>query len=173
MITTTPSLILRKFSREDTAKAFFLSRESGMQKWIPDQVYEDEENARTVLRYLTDKFDEPGDPRLDAFVAAVCLQETSELIGHVGLSPYQGEVEIGYAIEERHQGRGFATEAVDAMCAFGLERFGLSRILGIVHKENVASCRVLERAGFALVNEELRNVNQREGLVRTYERTRR
>ncbi|MBI4510840.1 MAG: GNAT family N-acetyltransferase [Deltaproteobacteria bacterium] len=172
MMIRTPSLLLRRFSVEDVAKVFLMSREPGLQEWIPDQVYEDEQQAAKVLRYLIEKYEDPGDPRLAALVVGICLQATSELIGHVGLSPLQGEVEIGYAIEASHQGRGFASEAVAAMCAFGLEGLGLARILGIVHKDNIASCRVLEKAGLVLVREEAGTLHGRGGFVRRYEKAR-
>jgi ribosomal-protein-alanine N-acetyltransferase len=168
----TPSLILRRFSVADAASVFEMSGEAGMREWIPDQAYENENVARTVLQHLIDCYEIPGDPRRGPFVLGICLRATSALVGHVGLSPLRGDVEIGYAVEERRQGHGLATEAVSLMCEFGFARFELPRILGVVHTDNAGSCRVLEKAGFTLVNEEAGILNGKTGLLRTYERTR-
>jgi ribosomal-protein-alanine N-acetyltransferase len=164
----TPALLLRYFVPEDAPKVFRMSRESGMKTWIPDQVYADEQTAREVLDYLIVQYRSPKAPVQAPYVLGICLREPVELIGHVGLSPLNGQVEIGYAVEEKHQGHGLASAAVTAMSEWGLQYFGLSHILGIVHHDNAASCRVLERAGFALVDETARQLHGRDGLVRTY-----
>jgi ribosomal-protein-alanine N-acetyltransferase len=45
-------------------------------------------------------------------------------------------------------GRGLATEAAQAAVQFAFETAGLTRLIGFVIPENVASRRVLERVGF-------------------------
>jgi len=194
--TTTPpiashSIVLRHFAPEDAPKAYAMSQELGLRTWLPDQVYESEAGALDVLRYLIDACRDPGSPARGPYVLAVCAGSSMELIGHVGLSPVGGEaldrlglvghvhgndreseVEVGYAIEERHQGKGFASEAVGTMVNWALERFDLPRVLGIVATDNVASCRVLEHAGFALVRETRNRMHGRFGLIRIYQRAR-
>jgi RimJ/RimL family protein N-acetyltransferase len=54
------------------------------------------------------------------------------------------------------------------MARWALPAFGLARILGIVADENLASCRVLEGAGFALVERGTGTMHGRQRLVRTY-----
>jgi RimJ/RimL family protein N-acetyltransferase len=88
----------------------------------------------------------------------------------VGLSPLDGEIEIGYAIEEGRQGHGFATEAVRAMSEWALQRFALPRVLAIVAADNAGSCNVLQNAGFQLAEESIRCIHGRSRLVLTYEK---
>jgi len=164
--------MLRQFGEDDASKVFAMSREAGMNEWLPDQVYKNEADALSVIRFLEGNYSNPRDPAKAPFVLGVCLRESGELIGHVGLSPCSGEVEIGYAIEEKYQGRGYASEAVAAMAEYGLKSFGLSKILGIVHKENSAYCRVLEKAGFFLRDEKEGGLNGKHGIIRKYERAR-
>lgn len=164
----TPALALRYFAPEDAPKVFRMSRESGMKTWIPDQVYPDEQTARGVLDHLIAQYRNPQAPVQAPYVLGICLREPAALIGHVGLSPLAGGVEIGYAIEDSHQGRGLASAAVSAMSDWGLRYFGLTQILGIVHQANVASCKVLEHAGFILAAETAGQLHGRDGLVRTY-----
>ena len=151
---TTARLRLRPFTLDDVPKVFVMSGEEGISRWIPDQVYEDESEAAEVVRALMARTAKAPDPRAQRYVLGVEQTETRSLIGHVGLSPARGSVEIGYAIEQRLQGKGFATEAVTAMSGWALGELGLPEVLGIVAADNKDSCRVLEKAGFVRIGEE-------------------
>lgn len=80
----------------------------------------------------------------------IVLKNTSEFVGQCGLFPAEGkgpEIEIAYHFKKASWGKGYATEAATAVLAHALGQIGLDRIIGIVMPENVASCRVLEKAG--------------------------
>ena len=153
----TGRLILRPFTLKDTGKVFIMSIEDDMKKWIPDQVYADENEAREILGFLINCYTE-ADPTNKPFVLGIELKSTGELIGHAGLSPLNhGEVEIGYAVEEKYQGKGYATEAVRALSEYGLKHFGFKSVTGVVDSMNTASLKVLEKTGYRFVREEVRN----------------
>ena len=164
----TPSLILREFVIEDVPTVFQMSLESGMRRWIPDQVHRSEDHTTEVLEYLIEKYNDLESPAWEPCVLGICVRITGELIGHVGLSPLRNQVEIGYAIKERRQRYGYATEAVSAMTQWGHDNFGLPAVLGVVASANVGSCRVLEKSGFLLANEETGVLHGWQGLIRTY-----
>lgn len=65
-----------------------------------------------------------------------------------GLGP-DGSVEIGYGIEEKYQGQGFASEAVSAVVDWALDQPGIRRVEAETEPDNRASQRVLEKCGFA------------------------
>jgi ribosomal-protein-alanine N-acetyltransferase len=73
------------------------------------------------------------------------------LVGRCGLLPQslQGrrEVEMAYLLARSHWGRGLATEAALALRDHALGRLGLRRLVSIVHRDNLASRRVAEKAG--------------------------
>lgn len=168
---TTASLILRRFAPADVAGVFAMSQEPGMRAWLPDQVYADEREAADVLRHLIAQYDNPGAPRSAPLVLGVCLRATGELVGHAGLSPAGDDVELGYAIADAHRGKGLATEAAAAMTRWGIETFALPHVVAIVASDNAASCRVLEKAGFALRAEVSRPLHGVTRPVRTYRAT--
>ena len=138
-------MLLRSFVLADVPSVFAMSQELGMRRFIPDQVYRDEAHAEQVVRTLIDLALERS-PQTKPYVLAV--EHAGQLVGHVGLSPARGSVEIGYAIAETQQGRGLATEAVVAMTERGLVDFCLPEVLGIVDEANASSRRVLEKAGY-------------------------
>ena len=55
-------------------------------------------------------------------------------------------IELGYVIAPAYQGKGFATEAVQA-CIDELFRMGFSQVKAGYFEENIASCRVMQKCG--------------------------
>jgi RimJ/RimL family protein N-acetyltransferase len=73
-------------------------------------------------------------------------------IGGIGFKgqPKDGSVEVGYGLVPSARGNGYAAEAVAALLHIAAER-GLSRVIADTDKDNIASQRTLERAGFKQV----------------------
>lgn len=63
--------------------------------------------------------------------------------------PKTVEVEVGYRLRYGAWGRGYATEGARALLRYGFDELGLHRIVGVTHPDNVASQRVLVKAGLA------------------------
>lgn len=165
---STSRLLLRPFSLGDVPKIFVMASEEGIRRWIPDQVYRDQRHAEQVVSALMAYTARRPDPRIYPYVLGIEDRETGALVGHVGLSPARGSVEIGYAIEQRLQGKGLATEAVTALSNWALAELALPEVLGIVAADNVQSCRVLEKSGFVRSSEEVKNADGRSLLVYRY-----
>jgi RimJ/RimL family protein N-acetyltransferase len=82
---------------------------------------------------------------------AICFK--GKPIGHVMLKQGTGihncRAEMGYAIARKYWRMGFTTEAVTTALKMGFKELqGVKRIEALVLPENVASARVLEKAGF-------------------------
>lgn len=76
-----------------------------------------------------------------------------EFIGGTGLHRIDWTVrrfEVGYWCRTGKQGRGFVTEAVQALTRFAFERLQARRVEVRMDDTNVRSWRVAERAGFPL-----------------------
>jgi len=56
-------------------------------------------------------------------------------------------VEVGYRLLRDAWNQGFATEGATQLVRYGLDDLGLHRIIGITHRDNAASQRVLQKAG--------------------------
>lgn len=83
------------------------------------------------------------------WIFAICLRETDQLIGCIGLHrigdpPIAG---LGYWLGAPFWGRGFATEALRAVIDEGFANFKLRRIEACHFAHNPASGRVMEKAG--------------------------
>lgn len=80
----------------------------------------------------------------------VTLRSGSGSIGFCGLVPAPGGAEIGWRLSRRFWGQGLATEAAQAVIAYGFEVLGLKQILCTVQAANVGSLRVVEKLGMHL-----------------------
>lgn len=58
------------------------------------------------------------------------------------------QAELGYTFASASQGRGLATEAVDAWLTFAFPTFDLRRVTATVDTRNLRSAALLERLGF-------------------------
>jgi RimJ/RimL family protein N-acetyltransferase len=145
----TRSLQLRQFVPGDAAAALILSNEESSRAELPSQVYRDVGHALARLEYFMSQYSTPGDPRHGPYVLAIEHRASSSLIGHVGFSSLDEDVEIGFSIAEKYQRQGLASEAIIAASRWAFEAFALNRILGIASAANIASRRTLERARFA------------------------
>jgi RimJ/RimL family protein N-acetyltransferase len=121
-------------------------------------------NDRRVWRNLRDEFPHPY-TREDATDwirrASGAIPQTAfaivvgELaVGGIGLrlreDVYRRSAEIGYWLGREHWGRGITSEAVQALTEWAFPTFDLCRIFAGVFEWNLASMRVLEKAGFRL-----------------------
>ena len=83
---------------------------------------------------------------------SVEVRDTGELVGFValrGLTPENRHGELDLMIGERSLwGRGYGTDATDAICRFGFEQIGLHRVELWVFAENAGAVRAYEKAGF-------------------------
>ena len=144
----TPSLVLRHFVPEDAPVVMNLNSEATTRRWLPSHVYPDLAQAVTSLAYLISCYSSPGDARLGPYVLGVEHRETAQLLGHVGFSPLEGEVEVSYAIAEGARGRGYATEALAEACIWAVGVFGLRRLIALTASANLPSRHTLDRVGF-------------------------
>lgn len=82
---------------------------------------------------------------------AITRRDSDDLIGIVGLSFRESApAELGYWLSEAHWGQGYASEAARALMA-AAQTAGIATIRARVLAANPASARVLEKAGFTLL----------------------
>lgn len=84
------------------------------------------------------------------FAIAVDDEAVGGIGYHLGEDVERYSAEMGYWLGRVHWGRGIATEAVVTLCRYAIRRHRLTRIFASPYAWNVASARVLEKAGFEL-----------------------
>jgi RimJ/RimL family protein N-acetyltransferase len=133
-------------------------------------IYEAYANDAEVTRYLmwrphrtvTDG-EEPAAHRLAAWEAGeyfcwvIVLRDGGELMGMISIRPNAWRVDLGYVLGRRWWGRGFMTEAARTVVDYALSEREVFRVWAVCDVDNLASARVLEKAGM-----------RREGILRRW-----
>ena len=161
-------MIITEFTPDMAASVSEQSLDEANRRFLPDEVFETEEIAAEVIADLSALYGTTDSP----LVYPVLLKQEAQAakhIGHVEAVPLEeGGWEIGYHIGGAYTGHGYVAEAVRAFVPVMLERLGIDEMCGVCHAENVASCRVLERAGFSLVFDGVGQYQGAEAPVRKY-----
>jgi RimJ/RimL family protein N-acetyltransferase len=79
---------------------------------------------------------------------------TSEFVGWFSFHPTDdtrpGDVALGYRLRRSAWGKGYATEGARALIRQGFTEQGTQRVIATTYQDNLASRRVLEKAGLRL-----------------------
>jgi ribosomal-protein-alanine N-acetyltransferase len=82
----------------------------------------------------------------------VLVDEDGAILGRFNLYDIvDGTAEVGYRVAQRAAGRGVATSGLRGLCRLADEEYGLRTLRATASNENVASQRLLARAGFAAI----------------------
>jgi [ribosomal protein S5]-alanine N-acetyltransferase len=74
----------------------------------------------------------------------------------------ESDIEIGYRLRKTAWGKGYATEGCKALIFKGFSQLGTQRAIAVALAANVASIRVMEKAGLKLKNRFIYEVNGQE-----------
>ncbi len=93
------------------------------------------------------------------------LQDGQVLVGSIFLRPQfeHRRAEIGYWIGQAYWGAGYATEAAQILVDYGFRSLNLNRIYALCFTENLASARVLQKAGLFYEGKMRQDVMKAEG----------
>jgi RimJ/RimL family protein N-acetyltransferase len=147
-------VLLRDFRKEDwQAVHEYASQEvvTWYMPWGPNQV-------KDTKAFVARAMKEANKVNRTVYSLAVELRETECLVGgaHISIEDkFNRKGEIGYVLHPDVWKHGIGTEIAKLLIEFGFNKLALHRIYTTCDPRNVASMRVLEKAGM-----------QREGLLR-------
>ena len=141
----TPRLRLRRLRPADLDDLASMAGDPDQMRFYPRP--KSREEVREWLEWNLGLYEEVG-------FGTWCLESPDgSFLGYAGLRPLtlEGaqEVELAWHLRKAHWGQGLATEAASAAIELGFERFGLSRLVAIIHPDNRSSRRVALRLGMA------------------------
>ena len=141
----TERLVLRHFATEDANFILELLNEPGWKRYIGDRGVNTVDDARNYIETVP-----IASYRKHGFgLYAVGLKVDGSLVGMCGLIKRDTlrDVDIGFALLSRFEGKGFAREAAEATLGYARYELGLDRIVAITTEDNDRSGRLLERVG--------------------------
>lgn len=149
---TSPRLLMRPPVADDLARFYAIFGDPDTQRFNPAGPITTEQRARLALTQRIECWEQHGYGSW-----AIALRERPEwIIGFGGLSwrplGAQRTVNLGYRFDTQVWGSGLATELALASLGYGFKHLQLAEISALVREKNLASCRVLEKAGLSLVD---------------------
>jgi ribosomal-protein-alanine N-acetyltransferase len=145
----TPRLALRPYRLQDVDSLYAILHEPEILRYFPNPAPPAHERVERLISSFLDHWQQ----HRYGWWAVEPLQNPA-LAGWCGLTylPETDEVEVAYLLGHAFWGKGLATEAAEACLKFGFEQVGLERIIAIVHPDNIASQRVVEKNGMTLLD---------------------
>ena len=151
-ILETKRLLLRHQMYEDLDALWALYCNPSITKYIPDAPRSYAEAKEELEWFLNGH---PEHPELGLW--ATVYKENGRFIGRCGLLPWtidgRYEVEVAYTIAEDYWGRGLATEAARGIVEYAFGQLGLSRLICLPDRGNVASMKVATNIGMTFEKE--------------------
>lgn len=141
----TDRTFLRNLAPGDAGDFYALNQDEEVLRYTGDKPFKDLAEARLFLNGY-DQYRRFGVGRL-----SVIFREDNRFIGWCGLkyTEHDDEYDIGFRLLRKYWNQGLASETARACIAYGFERCAIPRIVGRVRTENLASIRVLQKAGLA------------------------
>lgn len=145
---TTERLVLRPFESTRADEVLRLFRDPSVRRFLLDDQLVDEGWVATEIEESDRRFAETG-----AGLWSLHHGRDAPMIGFAGFRPFfdPPRLQLLYGLLPTAWGKGFATEAAEAVCAHGFEALGFTTIEAAIDVPNVRSGRVLERVGFTPV----------------------
>jgi len=142
----TPRLKLRWLNESDADDYFAVFSDPQVMRYLGRPVWTDRAQALDqIAKMLANQANGTG------LRMAIELRETGRLIGDACLFHFDDanrRCETGYSLASQHWGRGYASEALEALLGYGFDTLDLNRVEADIDPANAASGRVLEKLGF-------------------------
>jgi len=147
-ITQTPRLIIREFSPEEQETYLQHFTDEEVLLYLPQRTTEERINIfqTAVANYTNSKL---------TGIWGMFNKQTGEFIGSCLLRPFNGDpkiLEVGYSMDKKYWGQGLGTEMAEAMVAHSFADENIDEVVAVTVPENIASQRVLEKAGLKQVD---------------------
>ena len=79
------------------------------------------------------------------------LRTTHETVGAIDLfnfEPLHRHAEVGIAVLQAHQGKGYATEALQLLCDYAFRFLGMEQLVAHIASDNTCSMQLFSTCGF-------------------------
>jgi ribosomal-protein-alanine N-acetyltransferase len=153
----TDRLVLRELQMSDASAFFVMDNNPKVHEYLWNKPTQKIEETIEIIASVRKQYLENGIGRF-----AIILKDTEEFIGWSGIKFNTEKVnekvnfyDIGYRLEERFWGKGYASEASMAWLQYGFETMNIKKMEAAAHAENSASNRILQKMGMQQTNQYL------------------
>ncbi len=141
---------LRALKKEDMNALYEIRHSLEISKYIDRKIDETHEETEDFINKIIAGYED-----YQWYFWGIELKETETLIGTIclwNINYDENKAEIGYELRESFQNKGYVHEGVKLVLNFAFKRLIVSTIEGIIHAQNKASIKVVERYNFSLMS---------------------
>ncbi len=149
----TDRLILRELLPSDDKGMFELDSDKEVHQFLGNKPIENIEESRKIIEFVRQQYITNGIGRW-----AMIEKSTNNFMGWTGLklvketlNNHTNYYDLGYRLIKKYWGKGFATESAKASLEYGFTILQLTEIYGSADQNNLASRKVLEKAGLRYI----------------------
>ena len=149
LILKTDRLLLRELKLSDVEAFFAMDNNPNVHNYLWNKPVQKIEEIIEIIQSVRQQYVDNGIGRF-----AMISKETNEFIGWAGLK-YNTEAvnhkvnfyDIGYRLDEKFWGKGYASEAAVAWLNYSFETMKIKTMEAAAHTDNIASNRILQKIG--------------------------
>jgi RimJ/RimL family protein N-acetyltransferase len=155
-IAQTKRMTLHRFSENDIEGFYNLNADSRNIRYTGDKSFKSLAQTAVFIKAY-DHYQRYGFGRWSLY-----SKQNGQYIGFCGLRYVQQtkQVDVGYRIMHQYWGKGLATEATRAALDIGFKQYALKQIISRTRQDNPASIKVLLKAGFEQIGNEVEDDHQ-------------
>jgi ribosomal-protein-alanine N-acetyltransferase len=142
----TERLLLRRLNPNDVAEVFAMRSNPEVMQYIPRPLAQTKEDALAHIVMIDEKIE--NNTGINWGITVKGEDKIMGIIGHYRIQPENHRAEIGYMSLPEYNGKGYISEAIKAVVAYGFEQMNLHSIEAVIDPGNTASEKVLLKNGF-------------------------
>ncbi|EKS7420934.1 GNAT family N-acetyltransferase [Enterobacter ludwigii] len=142
----TPRLKIEPYDDSHYEGLRVMDSDAGVMRYITGGIVKTPEETWEGIRRVQARWDKYNfswwaikEKSLGVIVGAACLQHLANVDG--------APLEIGWRLVPEHNGKGYATEAAQAIVDYAAEQVGATYLVAVADPENIPSQRVMQRLG--------------------------
>jgi RimJ/RimL family protein N-acetyltransferase len=152
----TPRIKLREMNFEDENNVVELDSDPEVMRYISDR----KPSSRSEVRGALERTQLLYEKHQGRFGFWAAIEKSSNLfMGWFHFRPAKSDpenvkrIELGYRLKREFWGKGYATEGSEALIKKGFNELQVEQVFAITMKENIASQKVMEKAGLKFSHE--------------------
>jgi len=145
-VLSTSRMHLRKLTLDDAEDMFIMRANRTTMKYVPRPIAQQKQDVLELI--------ERTNLGIDANQSINWVmehKETKQFIGTIGYyrsKPEHHRAEVGYMIQQQHEGNGYTTEALKEVINYGFNVMKLHSIEAVIDPNNSASEKILQKCNF-------------------------
>ena len=155
LILETNRLILRELKLSDAEAFFAMDSNPNVHSYLWNKPVQKMEETIEVIAFVRKQYVDNGIGRF-----AMISKETNEFVGWAGLKFNTEAVnnkvnfyDIGYRLDQKFWGRGYASEATFAWLKYAFETMNIKTMEAAAHIDNIASNKILQKIGMRMTEQ--------------------